>query len=251
MEHEQKYYAEFLVEIDEKLEAFLSNYEYHTRSYSVSSCLSLSLSASQLNSAIMATKQVLAGVLLLSSHEKVEADTYKLDLYLSNVTSLHDFANKLNALADIYSELLSLYGASEGDNPIIIEHLESGSLWIKVAGHKLTSVLLTSVLTSSIIYYQNNFTTTGQLNQLPAAVKTVDDLLMISKKLEADGVDTAEIKDNIESATRKISKKLDVLLGDQPVIEINDSEHSVGELLSEKLIEQSKTLKLEHQADLD
>jgi hypothetical protein len=165
----------------------------------------------------------------------------KLDLYLSNVQSLKDFAIKLDALADIYSELLSLYGESEYDYPILIEHLENGSLWIKIAGHPLTAGLLTSLLTTSIMYYQDNFSINGQLQQLPVATQVANDLLKITEKLEKDGIDTEEIKDNIESATRRISKKLDVLLSDQPTVEINNTKHNLSDTLSKKLIEQSQT----------
>ena len=49
-------------------------------------------------------------------------------------------------------------------------------------------------------------------------MKVAEDLLKITSQLESDGVDTTAIKDNIESATRKISKKLDELLGDQPIV---------------------------------
>ncbi|MGH1460756.1 MAG: hypothetical protein ACRBB6_01850 [Neptuniibacter sp.] len=251
IEETNRYYAKFIYEIEEKLEGFLSHYERHTRAYSSSSCISLSIWASDLKTAITSTQKVLDGVLNLTSVvEKEHTDEYsKLDLYLSNVVDLKDFAIKLEAISEIYSELLSLYGLSESDSPIIIEHLESGSLWIKIAGHTLTATLFTSLLTSATTYYQENYTTTGQLNQLPTSVKVADDLLKLSQQLEKDGIDTTEIKENIESATRKISKKLDVLLGDQPIVEINDVEHSVGAALNQKLIEESKTFKLEHQDD--
>lgn len=242
------YHADFISEIEHKLEGFLSHYERHTREYSHSSCISLSIWASDLKTAITSTQQVLDGVFNLSSAtENEHPDKYlNIELYLSNVNSLKDFATKLDAIHEIYIELLSLRGLSETDFPIIIDRLESGSLWIKVAGHTLTATLLTSVLTLATNYYQENYTVTGKLSQLPTSIKAADELLKLSQALEKDGVDTTKIKSNIESATRKISKKLDILLGDQPAVEINEVEHSIDAALTQKLIEDSKTFKLEY-----
>jgi hypothetical protein len=246
LEGEYAYYTEFLEEICEKLETFLSHYEKHTRSYSVATCLSMSVSASELKTSIVSTNQILNGILSLSVKDNSESETSRLDLYLSNVSTLKAFSEKLEALSEIYTELLYLYGQTESDHPVLIEHLESGSLWIKIAGHTLTAALLTSILTTATEYFQDNFTKTGELKQLPNSVKVAEDLLRITVQLEKDGVDTTEIKENIESATRKISRKLDTLLGDQPVVEINNVEKNIGNVLAQKLIEQSKDHKLEY-----
>ncbi len=247
MESEHEYYADFLSEIEKKLEIFLTSYEVHTRAYSVSSCISLSMSASDLKTAILATNQVIASISNLSINGEQEENYHKLDLYLSNVTSLKDFSNKLDALSEIYTELLHLYNFTESDYPIVIEHLESGSLWLKIAGHTLTATLLTSVLTTATNYYQEQFTQSGKLSQLPTSVKIAADLLKISSQLESQGIDTTTIKDNIESATRKISKKLDILLSDQPVVEINEKKHSINDAISQKMLEQSKMHGIAHE----
>ena len=246
LEGEYAYYTGFLEEICEKLETFLSHYEIHTRSYSVATCLSMSVSASELKTSIISTNQILNGVLSLSVKDNLENEPSRLDLYLSNVSTLKAFSEKLDALSEIYTELLYLYGETESDHPVLIEHLESGSLWIKIAGHTLTAALLTSLLTTATAYYQDNFTDSGQLKQLPSSVKVAEDLLRIAAQLENNGVDTTDIKENIESATRKISRKLDILLGDQPVVEINNIEKNIGNVLAQKLIQQSKDQKLEH-----
>lgn len=246
MQVEHLYYVGFLTEIEEKLEGFLNSYEQHTRSYSTSTCLSLSVWASELSISIESSKQILKSILVMNNKGTKKDDLCRLDLYLSNVQSLKDFAIKLDAISEIYSELLSLYGLSESDNPIIIEHLENGSLWLKIAGHTLAATLLTSILSLATDYYQDNFTTSGKLQQLPVAVQVANDLLKITDKLEKDGIDTKEIKMNIESATRKISKKLDILLSDQPMVEINNKKHDIGNNLSKKLIEQNKIRQIEN-----
>lgn len=239
----------FLNEVERKLEDFLSQYEKHTRLYSISTCLSLSISASELSSSLRATQEFLSGFLSINfSYDlKSRDDARSLDLYLSNVVSLRDYSEKLGALSEIYNEIICLYGLTENDHPILIEHLENGSLWVKFAGHTLTATLLTSIIAIAAKHYQEQFTVTGQLNNLPAAVKVADDLLRISESLEKDGVDTAKIKENIESATRKISKKLDVLLSDQPSVEINDHEIDVGDVAAERFLEEARSKRLGHQ----
>jgi hypothetical protein len=248
MQKENSYSSEFLGDVEQNLESFLAYYEKHTRSYSVHSCLSLSIAASKLYSSLQSTRGILEGVIAYDSskEELVKNDFVSLDLYLSNVNTLSAFAQKLDALSEIYSELIKLYGVSEDDFPIVIERLENGSLWIKIAGHTLTATLLTSVLTTATLHYQEQFTVTGQLNQLPTSVKVADDLLKLSKSLEESGIDTSEIKENVESATRKISKKLDILLGDQPSVEINDIEHNVGDLMVNRFLEEASNPRLEH-----
>jgi len=242
------YYGELFEKIEDKLDTFLTCYEDHARTYSVDSFFSVSLSAVELKTAIESTRQVLGMLLNVSSKGediRMESGT-QLDLYLSNVVTLKAFSEKLDALSVIYLELLHLYGHTEGDYPVVIEHLENGSLWIKIAGHTLTATLLTSILTTATGYLHEQFTLTGKLNQLPTAVKVADDLLKLSAQLKKDGVDTTAINENIESATRKISKKLDVLLGDQPVVEINNVESKVADAITQNLIQQAKDYKLEH-----
>lgn len=240
---------DFISDIEEKMDTFLNYYEKHTRSYSISSCLSLSLITQELESVFKTTNQIINTTLLINLSNESKNDLTHIELYLSNVKTLKNFALKLNALANIYNEIVVLYGEQESEKPIIIEHLENGSLWIKVAGHSLTSILLTSVLASATNYYHNNFTQTGKMSNLPVAVDVANKLLRITEKLEEDGIDTSKIKENIESATRKISKELDTLLADQPFVEINDSKFDIGNSLSSKLIEQNKIKQIENKKE--
>lgn len=236
-----------LASLDRKLDEFLHEYELHVRSYSVPRAISLSTSSVSLRDEIQAVTNSLKLVLRVYNFpsSNYSEDVATVDLYFSNVKNLHDYSAKLGALADIYTEVLSLYNLTESDYPLLVEHIESGSLWVKVAGHGLTAAFLTTVLSLASKYYHDTYTTSGKLAQLPVAVSVADELLTISKMLEEDGVDTSEIKENIGSATRKISKKLDLLLGDQPTIEINDMRYDVGEAKRGMMIEDSTSPRLE------
>ncbi|WP_300178681.1 hypothetical protein [uncultured Aliivibrio sp.] len=234
-------------ELRESLEIFIVKYESYKNGYTHYAMYELSFAALSLSNKI---KEFERTIFLMSSMpiSKINDNLCHLEVYLSNVDNLKSFGLKLEAVDFIYKELCFLLGESTSDNPIIIEYIESGSLWLKIAGHTLTATILTSVLNSASAYYVDNFTTTGKLQQLPASVTMVNELLKISEQLNEQGIDTSEITDNLNSATKKIANKLDILLGDQPVIEINDKVHDVGELFKDKLIEQSKINLLENKS---
>ncbi|WP_102341173.1 hypothetical protein [Vibrio cyclitrophicus] len=225
-------------ELLDLIDDFMSKYDSHNRSYTENSFIPLSVTALELQ-ALLSTVWFIAKDKALTKECNTVDSYVSLDLYLANVTTLKSFAAKLGAVDEIYTELLHLYGESTTEFPIIIEHIENGSLWIKIAGHSLTSTALAIIMTSAANYYQDNFTVSGQLKNLPSSVQAANELLKISAVLEKDGIDTTQIKDNIASATRKMSRQLDNLLGDQPAVEVNDKVLRLNDINSQKLIEAS------------
>ncbi|QTL37709.1 hypothetical protein [Pseudoalteromonas viridis] len=228
--------ANFICELLSSIDEFMENYDSHNRNYNENSFIPVALSALELKR-LMITVGYLAIDNSLVTNNQEPMENVPLELYLPNVTTLKAFAAKLKAIDEMYTELLHLYGESTSDYPIIIEHIENGSLWVKIAGHSLTSTALAIIMTSAAGYYQDNFTASGKLKQLPSSVQTVNELLKISALLEKDGVDTSDIKENIASATRKMSHQLDELLGDQPVVEVNEKVVKLSDSQSQKLIE--------------
>jgi hypothetical protein len=231
-QQEANYISELLISIDE----FMDTYDSHNRNYTENSFIPVALSALDLTGRLRTVGYLAMDKSLVTNKEE-SAENVPLELYLPNVTTLKAFAAKLKAIDEMYTELLHLYGESTSDYPIIIEHIENGSLWVKIAGHSLTSTALAIIMTSAAGYYQDNFTASGKLKQLPSSVQTANELLKISALLEKDGVDTSDIKDNIASATRKMSHQLDELLGDQPVVEVNEQVVKLSDSQSQKLIE--------------
>lgn len=228
--------SDFVVELLDLVDEFMSKYDSHNRSYTENSFIPLAVTSLELQALLKTVWFLARDKTAVGECNDVE-NNVSLELYLSNVTTLKSFAAKLKAIDEIYTELLHLYGESTTDYPIVIEHIENGSLWIKIAGHSLTSTALAIIMTSAANYYQDNFTASGQLKQLPSSVQAANDLLKISSVLEKDGIDTTEIKDNIASATRKMSRQLDELLGDQPTVEVNERVLKLNDANSEKLIE--------------
>ena len=228
--------SDFVAELLGLIDEFMSKYDSHNRSYTENSFIPLAITSLELQALLKTVWFIARDKTAVRECNFVE-NNVSLELYLANVTTLKSFAAKLKAIDEIYTELLHLYGESTTDYPIIIEHIENGSLWIKIAGHSLTSTALAIIITSAANYYQDNFTASGQLKQLPSSVQAANELLKISSVLEKDGVDTTEINDNIASATRKMSRQLDELLGDQPTVEVNERVLKLSEINSEKLIE--------------
>lgn len=228
--------CQFINDLLDGITSFMDKYDNHNRSYNENSFIPVAISALELKILLNTTFHMAQSLHSIPSEEYNE--NYKsVELYLSNVTSLKEFSRKLSALYDIYIEMLHLYGVSESDYPIVIEHIENGSLWVKIAGHSLTVTALSIVMTSATTYYQDNFTVSGKINQLPASVKVLNELFSITKTLEKDGIDTTEIEDHIVSSTKKIANRLDDLLSDQPLVEINDKKIFLSNGNTQKLLE--------------
>ncbi|WP_316674865.1 hypothetical protein [uncultured Tolumonas sp.] len=235
-----------LEDLASTLDAFLDEYDKYRLNSQPEIFYKLSFISLQLANKIINIEKLIDILLWSNDSDGVENELTSLDLYLTNVNSLTSFGKKLEAVEVIYTEICNLLNVSVIDNPIIIHHIESGSLWLKIAGHTLTATILTAILNSASSYYQENFTKTGQLQQLPGTVTAINELLKISDELNKQGIDTKEINDHLNSATKKIAKKLDILLSDQPTIEVNDKIHNIGEAYKHQLIEQSKTKLLTH-----
>lgn len=178
-------------------------------------------------------------------------DVQTMEVYLSNVESLKAFSEKVIAVSQIYSQLAELLDISEADNPIIIDHLEYGSFWLKIGGQALILALFSQALTTGGAIIHNEYTRTGQLEQLDKASTIIEKHLNLEKELAERGYETAEMREKIVASSKAISRQAYQLLYDQPDIEINGKEVGglQGDSLKQGLIEQSKTLRLEYGGD--
>ena len=229
------------------LESFITSYETYRRNFKKEHYYRVSFLASRLVSKIDELYSNCLLILKSSVNSSLNRQNYEeIEIYLSSVDDLKTFGTKLNDIDAIYKELCVLLNISTTDYPIIINHIESGSLWVKIAGHTVTIAILTSILNVASQHYMSEFTTTGKIQQLPITVKVIEDLFKITEKLEEKGIETKEITDLINASTRKIAHRLDSLLIDQPKIEINNKVHYIGDSYKEKLIEQT-TMKLTNQ----
>ncbi|AYV21093.1 hypothetical protein [Vibrio mediterranei] len=173
-------------------------------------------------------------------------DSQQLELYLSNVPSLKQFGNKLVALDEMYTELGNLFNISLSDHPIVIEHIEDGSLLARISGNQLIVGVLTAVIGAGSSYYINNYPANKDIVEMKEKVETLDMMFELSKKLEQEGYNVDEMQDNISRTLKKLASSSDVLLSDQPSIEVNDNIYQMDEHNGTKLLEQSKRKLLEN-----
>lgn len=153
----------------------------------------------------------------------------ELSLYLSNVYGLRDFANKLNAISDLYELLAELLKISTTESPIIIDQIEAGSLWSKVFGDSRIIGIMVDLLSSSAGYIYRNHTKEGQLTSIPGKLESLDKILDLSNRLQEQGIDTDDIKEQLRIATVGIAKNLNKLIDHQQRIEVNGESHSVAD----------------------
>lgn len=177
---------------------------------------------------------------------KTDGHGNSIELYLSNVESLNSFSLKVNAIASIYSKIMPIISASENDEPLIIEHLEYGSFWLRFSGNELATAIIVAIIPLVGGYLHNEYSLSGQIKEKSEAITALQKLVDLEGKLKESGVDTSEMHEQIVASSKSVARDTYDLLYDQADIEINDKVLSVGEDVKHNLIEQSKTLKLGH-----
>lgn len=232
--------------LNRRISSFIDEYEIYKKSSNFGNCLKVAAASSRLEESLIISKYSLEIINDLSESAHETKGFEKTDIYLANVEDLKSFSNKLKCIDNLYNDLVELTGVSGSDFPAIINHIENGSLWLKISGHPAVIGILTTIVANAAIFYQSEFTTSGKLSSIPPSVQAANELLQLSDQLKARGLDTDELDSRLESITRKISRNLDELLGDQPEIEINEKQINIGSALSQKMIEESKQKRLTH-----
>jgi hypothetical protein len=134
---------------------------------------------------------------------------------------------------------------SKSQYPLQVIKIESGSLWIKLFGESKVITLLTSLIESAAKFFYRNFTNEGKITSLPRNVEAIEAILSLTKKLEAEGIDTSATKDNLQKAAVKISAQLNELLLKEPSIEVDGKKYSVAETMQDKYLLEGQRLLLD------
>jgi len=180
-----------------------------------------------------------------SDQTQIEADQETLSLVFKSPTTFPDFILKLDSFRKLYSTLCEIFEINENNEPINIIKIESGSSWLCIAGNKKVIEMSADLIKSAVKYLHRNFTTEGRIQTIPRKVEAVESILNLTKKLEAEGMDTSKMKDNINKAAVSLSNELNDLLHCEPSVIINDAEYSVGADLEQKYLEETKKLFIE------
>ncbi len=227
----------------ESMETFLDEYEDYRVLFGNESVYALSFTAHRLMESISGLNLAIDAILDNYLPETPSEEHY-VELYLSHVPSLKQFGVKLQVLDEMYSEICNLCDFSLTDYPIVIDHIENGSLLTRIFGHPLVIGIILQILDSSATYFINNYPVKNEMVEMKETVATLDDLFELTKKLESEGYEVEGMQDSIHLTLKKVSKSVEVLLSDQPIIEVNEKAFELTPEHSQKLIEETKRLEV-------
>ena len=214
-----------LNDFSESYEAYIANYKIPDAVTLIFAAKNLAATLDKLNSRHAFVIENLENSDPAHSNEGMA----ELSLYISNVYGLRDFANKLNAISDLYDLLAELLEISTAECPIVVDQIEAGSLWSKVFGDSRIIGIMIDLLRGSAGFIYRNYTKEGQLTTIPGKLESLDKILDLSGRLQAQGIETDKIKEELRIATVSIAKNLNKLIDNQQRIEINGESHSIAE----------------------
>lgn len=232
----------------ELVDEFANEFDIYRKQYARGKAYSLSFLAQNIITSLNNLKLVIGAILDDYQTKEVDEGYAQLELYLSHVPSLKQFGFKLQVLDEMYAEICSLLDVSVVDAPIVIEHIENGSLFARISGNQLAVGIITTIIGASATFCFAQFSATGKVVEIKptVTVENLDQMFELSKKLEAEGYDVAGMQDHIYRSLKKLAKSADSLLGDQPSIEVNDKVFELDESNKTKLLEESKRKLLEN-----
>ncbi|MEE9873739.1 MAG: hypothetical protein PBV86_23595 [Delftia lacustris] len=222
-------------------ENFANLYDHYLSQKSGKIAYQLILLAQHLDSAIKNTLETLASVrAALIPQNLPNNNEAELTLTLPEDFNLSNFALRLISIQKIYSELCALYNVSEIDFPLRIQKIESGSLWASLFGNTAVIESMAFSFKEGIRWIYRNYTIEGKITNMPLKVEAIDNILGLTKRLEEAGIETEEIKKNIEKSALMISKELSVILDGQSSVTLNKEKIALSHELEKKLTETIK-----------
>ncbi|MEJ5030019.1 hypothetical protein [Comamonas sp. MYb69] len=250
-EPENKDPTSLISTVERSIENFSDVYDHFLSHQNPDNALPLILAARELNTQI----SVLYKAFSFFEDKLIEqavpgSSESKLTVILPQHLTLKDFAKKLLAIQELYSELCMLMAVSEASEPLRIAKIESGSLWAMVIGETRIINLMTSFLERTATWAYRNYTSEGKITAIPQKVEAIDSLLGLSKRLAEQNIDTTIIKEHISKSAVALSKNLSEILDGQPSITINDQTISVGTESHKNFISNHSTLHLSRDTPL-
>lgn len=237
------------INIKQYLEDVNTAYNNYIDSQTSRLALSLVLQSHRAYSAISTFRDTLLSVQnsLISEPPPTTEDQEVLTLYFSHASDFELLSRKLNSLLDAYKELCEVCGVSYNDHPLQIIKIETGSVFIKIAGAILPLKLLEKFIlkTAEILY--RRFVREGRIEAESEYRKELIEEINLRNALNEAGINTEEIDGRIHSAARKHTENLLTLMYGEPSVEINGVETAIGDLQEQQFLEQSKTRRIEHQ----
>lgn len=234
-----------ITQLNTEVEAFAALYDAFLSSPTGPNALPLILAAQHLQTKL----QIMLSALQLfeesvGSYDVPSSSEAQLALWLPAHLDLADFARRLLALQSIYSEMCMLLSVSEGDHPLRISKIESGSLWAKVFGESRVVGMMASFIEQSALWMYRTYTNEGKLASIPRKVETIDSLIGLTKRLKEAGLETSAMQSHIEKSAVSLSKDLQVLLDGQASVTVNEQTISIGSEITKIFLDRTAPLQL-------
>jgi hypothetical protein len=228
----------------EKLDHFIYSYGKYIKGYVEGDAVMTLISAKNLYTSLdlfRKTLIMLRGNLENNMPTRIEGQEI-LSLLLYSKMTFSELNEKLSSLNSIYDELCNLFSISTNQYPLEIIKVESGSLWAKVFGESKVISLMTDLIERYVYYFYRNFTQEGKIKGIPKKIDVIESILQLEHHLREAGIETDEMRDNIQKSSILISQRLNDLLSDEMIVNLN------GELYS--IIGEADTLSLKERKPL-
>lgn len=165
-----------------------------------------------------------------------------LTLELAGEHTISNISQILHGIQESYSALSHLADVSEAEYPLRVLRLETGSLWVQIAGNKTVIGALATFIGSTAKFLFDRFRSTGKV---PKGTEQLKTLLEIRERMAAHGLNTTLADQELEAVYVKLARNLARIVGAAPQVEVNGEVISVSKELEERYLAESKPLLLE------
>jgi hypothetical protein len=186
----------------------------------------------------------------LIENSSIQKNQAELSIQLSSKMSFSQFSRKIVTIEKMYEETCLLLEISTTDFPLLIQKIESGSLFSKVVGHTAVIGLIVTFLQSSAGYLYRNYTDEGKVEAIPKKIEALNKMLDFSNKLKKAGVKTKDIEDTLKKSGVTLSNQINDLLDGEPKVIINDKKYSLRDETQKRFDEGKLVLRIEHKLDI-
>ena len=200
------------------------------------------------------TYQNLINLLTINKNMINENSNYKeITIQLLNVEyNLQEFSEKLNNINEVYTEIGNLLlkdGNSIEFEKLRIVKIESGSLLSDIIGNTAIIGVLALLLTKTIQWAFNKFTTEGKIGRHTELSKCLKEEINLGEEMKKYGYDISDSKQTIEKTYNAISKNLLNLARSSAKIKVDDEVYSIKDNLSISYLQESTKLYLQESND--
>ncbi|MCS5420751.1 MULTISPECIES: hypothetical protein [Psychrilyobacter] len=126
--------------------------------------------------------------------------------FCNGVNSHKEILYLLTVIPDLYKRGLDLFQLDEKEFPLEIIKIESGTFFSKLAGHPVIIGLISSALTFSANEIYNHYSPTTKVKREKEVLEVIGEKLDIIEKMEGLGMDTTNMKEDVQIYTAKLYK---------------------------------------------